>query len=136
MSTSNELRLTVMRLARMIRAERAEGEVADNQRSVLFYLFDNGAQSLGAVAAHDRVTPPSMNRTVNGLLERGYVTRETSTEDARRVSIELTDTGRTFVKETRRRRDAWFASRLAKLTPDERAALEAAGPVLRKLADQ
>ena len=125
-----------MRLARMIRAERAEGEVADNQRSVLFYLYENGAQSLGAVAAHDRVTPPSMNRTVNGLLERGYVTRETSTEDARRVSIELTDTGRTFVKETRRRRDAWFASRLAKLTPDERAALEAAGPVLRKLAEQ
>jgi len=136
MPASNELRLTVMRLARMIRAERAEGEVADNQRSVLFYLYENGAQSLGAVAAHDRVTPPSMNRTVNGLLERGYVTRETSTEDARRVSIELTDTGRTFVKETRRRRDAWFASRLAKLTPDERAALEAAGPVLRKLADQ
>jgi len=136
MPASNELRLTVMRLARMIRAERAEGEVADNQRSVLFYLYENGAQSLGAVAAHDRVTPPSMNRTVNGLLERGYVTRETSTEDARRVSIDLTDTGRTFVKETRRRRDAWFASRLAKLTPDERAALEAAGPVLRKLADQ
>ena len=136
MPASNELRLTVMRLARMIRAERAEGEVADNQRSVLFYLYENGAQSLGAVAAHDRVTPPSMNRTVNGLLERGYVTRETSTEDARRVSIELTDTGRTFVKETRRRRDAWFASRLAKLTPDERAALEAAGPVLRKLAEQ
>jgi DNA-binding MarR family transcriptional regulator len=135
MPSSNELRLVVMRLARLIRAERADGEVADNQRSVLFYIYDNGAQSLGAVAAHDRVTPPSMNRTINALLERGYVTRETSSEDARRVSIDLTDTGRTFVKETRRKRDVWFAARLAKLTPEERALLEAAGPVLRKLAD-
>jgi DNA-binding MarR family transcriptional regulator len=124
-----------MRLARRIRAERAEGEVADNQRSVLFFLADNGARSLGEIAANDRVTPPSMNRTINALLERGYITRDTSAEDARRVSIDLTDAGRAFVKETRRKRDAWFAARLAKLTPEERALLEAAGPVLRKLAD-
>jgi DNA-binding MarR family transcriptional regulator len=136
MPSTTELRLVVMRLARLIRAERAEGEVADNQRSVLFFLFDNGAQSLGAVADNDRVTPPSMNRTINALLERGYVTRVTSVDDGRKVSIDLTDAGRTFVKVTRRKRDAWFAARLAKLTSEERAILEAAGPVLLKLTQK
>jgi len=130
-----ELRLTIMRLARRLRAQRADGEVADNQRSVLFFLNDNGAQSLGAAAEHDMISPPSMNRIVNALVERGYVTRVTNVEDARKVSIEITDTGRSFVKETRRKRDAWFASRLAKLTPEERAILDRAAPVLRKLSD-
>jgi DNA-binding MarR family transcriptional regulator len=136
MPSSSDLRLAVMRLARLIRAERADGEVADNQRSVLFYLYDQGPQSLGSAAEHDRVTPPSMNRTINALVERGYVTRTTSETDARKVSIAITETGRTFVKETRRRRDAWFAKRLNALTAEERALLIEVTPVLRKLSDQ
>jgi DNA-binding MarR family transcriptional regulator len=109
--------------------------VADNQRSTLFFLYDNGAQTLGALAEHDMITPPSMNRIVNALVERGYATRVPNGEDARKVSIDITDTGRGFVKETRRKRDAWFSTRLAKLTPEERAILDQAAPVLRKLSD-
>ncbi len=123
-----------MRLARLNRQQRAEGDVAEGQRSALFYLYDQGAKSLGALSDHDKVTPPSMNRTVNHLLERGYVTRITDGTDARKVSIDLTDLGRDFVEETRRRRDRWFEDRLARLTPDERATLDAAVPVIRKLA--
>ena len=127
--------MTIMRLSRRIRQERAEGEVAEGQRSALFFIYDSGAQSLGSLSEHDKVTPPSMNRTINHLLERGYVTREPSPVDARKVSIDLTDAGRTFVEETRRLRNAWFDSRLAQLNPEDRAALDAALPVLRKLAD-
>ena len=127
--------MTIMRLSRRIRQERAEGEVAEGQRSALFFIYDSGAQSLGSLSEHDKVTPPSMNRTINHLLERGYVTREPSPVDARKVSIDLTDDGRTFVEETRRLRNAWFDSRLAQLNPEDRAALDAALPVLRKLAD-
>jgi len=132
---STDLRLTLVRIARRMRQQKAEGEVGDGQRSVLFCIQDRGPQTLGALADNDLVTPPSMNRTVNVLIERGYLTRETSTVDARRVSIDLTDAGRTWVRETRRRRDAWFTTRLAKLTPEERDALALAEPVLRKLAE-
>lgn len=124
-----------MRLARLNRQQRADGDVVEGQRSALFYLYDEGAKSLGALSEHDKVTPPSMNRTVNHLLDRGYVTRVTDEVDARRVSIDLTDLGRDFVEETRRRRDRWFEDRLAKLTPEERAALDAAVPVIRKLSN-
>jgi DNA-binding MarR family transcriptional regulator len=132
---SPALRMTLMRLARRMRQERADGEVGEGQRSVLFFVADHGPQSLGALADNDHVTPPSMNRTVGLLVDRGYLTRETSTVDARRVSIALTDAGRSWVRETRRRRDAWLSVRLGKLTAAERALLADAEPVLRKLAD-
>lgn len=134
-SSTTELRLSIMSLARRVRAQRAEGEVTDGQRSVLFALHDEGSHSLGSLSERERVTPPSMNRTVGALVERGYVTRETSPEDARRISITLTDEGRAFVRETKRRRDAWFSTRLAKLTPEQRQILEQAAPILRELAD-
>ena len=133
-SRDPDFRLALMRLARLNRQQRAEGDVAEGQRSALFFLYDEGAKSLGALSEHDKVTPPSMNRTVNHLLERGYVTRVTDETDARKVSIDLTDLGRDFVEETRRRRDRWFEDRLGKLTPEERAALDAAVPVIRKLS--
>lgn len=134
-SPTPDLRLTLLRLARRMRFERAEGEVGDGQRSVLFFIYDHGPQTLGALADNDHVSPPSMNRTVGALVTRGYLTSEPSTVDARRVSIDLTDAGRLWVRETRQRRDAWFTARLAKLTPAERDLLAEAEPVLKKLTD-
>lgn len=49
--------------------------------------------------------------------------------------VALTDEGEQVVAETRRLRTQWFHDRLDELSDDERAALEAARPVLRKLAD-
>ncbi|MDM4763944.1 MarR family transcriptional regulator [Galbitalea sp. SE-J8] len=131
---SAELRHTIMRISRRLRQEHLDG-VGDGQRSVLFFLVDAGPQSLGALAEQDRVTPPSMNRTVGLLVERGYLTREPAPDDARRVRIDVTDAGLAWVRETRRRRDVWFADRLARLSPEERELLARAEPVLRRLAE-
>ena len=131
---AHELRLTIMKLARLLRSQKAEGDVTDGQRSVLFSLDETGPVSLSALSTRERVTPPSMNRTVGALVELGLVTRETAIDDARRVTIAITDAGLRFVRETRRRRDAWFSSRLATLTPEERGILEAAAPILKELA--
>jgi hypothetical protein len=38
------------------------------------------------------------------------------------------------VQRARRRRDAWLAKRLKELTPQERATLRAAAPILEKLS--
>ena len=134
--SSHELRLTIMKLARLLRSQKAEGDITDGQRSVLFSLEETGPQSLSALSTRERVTPPSMNRTVGALVELGLVTRETASDDARRVTIGITDAGIRFVRETRRRRDAWFSSRLATLTPEERGILEAAAPILKGLAEK
>lgn len=132
---AHELRLTIMRLARQVRNQKAAGELSDGQRSVLFSLYENGEQSLGSLSERERVTPPSMNRTVGTLVEAGHVTRVPSEEDARRVTITITQSGKTVVRETRRRRDAWFSSRLATLSPEDREILERAAPILKGLAE-
>ena len=133
---AHTLRQTVLRLARRVRAERADSAMSDGKLSVLFVLMNEGAQTLGSLAESERITPPSMNRTINALVEQGFVTRESDATDGRKVVIDISDAGRRLVKETRRRRDAWFSSRLAALSPEERDLLEAAAPVLRRLADQ
>ncbi|MHB1171838.1 MAG: MarR family winged helix-turn-helix transcriptional regulator [Lacisediminihabitans sp.] len=133
---SQELRLAIQRLARRIRAMQADDDVTEGQRSVLFVLSHHGPQTLGSLSEHERVTPPSMNRTINALVTSGLVTRVTAEDDARKVTLDLSKSGRAFIKETRRRRDAWFTKRLAILTPEQRHLLEEASPILQELADQ
>ena len=132
----HQLRQTVLRLARRVRAERADDAMSDGKLSVLFILANEGAQTLGSLSEHERVTPPSMNRTINALVEAGLVTRVADATDGRKVAIDVSDAGRRLVRETRRRRDAWFASRLNALSAEERATLDAAETILRRLADQ
>ena len=131
----DDLRIAIMRLSRRMRAERAGEDVTDGQLSVLFVLWKDGAQTLGSLAEHERVTPPSMNRTVNALVDAGLVTRDSSPDDGRKVLIQSTEAGLEIAKETKRRRVAWFARQLATLTPDQRAIIDAATPILRELAD-
>jgi DNA-binding MarR family transcriptional regulator len=132
---SSDVRVAVARLSRRIRAEKADGALSDGQYSVLALLFREGEKTLGELAEHERVTPPSMNRTVNKLESAGYVVREASSDDRRKVLFVPTDAGRELVKETRRRRDAWLDRRLAKLPPATRALLADAALVMRELAD-
>ena len=132
---NDDLRIALMRIVRRMRFERADGDISDGHLSALFVLWKEGAQTLGSLSEHERVTPPSMNRTVNALVEFGLVTRTTSPDDGRKVLIEATDAGLEIARETKRRRAAWFARQLEALPPDERDALAAAAPILRKLAD-
>ena len=129
------LRISVMRLARRMRLERVVGDVSDGQLSALSVIFKHGPQTLGSLSEHERVTPPSMNRTVNALVERGFVERSGSPDDGRKVLIDLTDAGRSVVTQTRDHRAAWFSHQLDVLTPEELSTLDAASSILRKLAD-
>ncbi|MGA1838493.1 MarR family transcriptional regulator [Herbiconiux sp. 11R-BC] len=135
-SLSAELRAATLRLSRRLRREKADDELSDAQSGVLGALLRRGALTPAALSAHERVTPPSMNRTLNILESAGYVTRTKSEDDRRLVLVELTDAGRRVVLETRRRRDAWLDQRLAALDADELAVLEGAAGILRRMADQ
>ena len=130
-----DIRLAIQRLARRIRSMQADDDVTEGQRAVLFALSKNGPQTLGSLSEHERVTPPSMNRTINALVDLGLVTRKTAPDDARKVSLDLSSTGHAFVSETQRRRDAWFTTRLDALPSDQRRLLREVTPILRDLAD-
>ncbi len=102
--------------------------------SALGILFREGECTVGALAAHERVQPPSMTRTVNCLVEDGYAVRRPGDFDGRQVLVDLTDKGREILLADRRRRDAWLAQRLRELTPEERALLRQAAPLIQRLA--
>ena len=75
-----------------------------------------------------------MTRVLATLVESGLVMRAPHPTDKRQVVLTATAGGRDLVNKARRRREAWLAQRLAELTPSERAALEAAAPILEKLS--
>jgi len=131
---SDELRLLVQRLARRIRNNRADGSMSDTKMGVLFRLEVSPATP-GQLAERERVSPPSMNRTLNTLEQAGFVGRSPDPDDARKVIVTLTGAGAELIAETRRLRTEWFGNRLAELAPDERAALQAVIPVLRHLSE-
>ena len=133
---SSALRISVMRLARRMRSERdPDNELLPvGQLSVLGTLKRNGESTVGELAAVERVQPPSMTRTVNCLADGGYVVRRKHETDGRQVVVALSDKGLTTLAADRRRRDAWLAQRLRELTPDERAVLRQAAPIIERLA--
>ena len=131
---AGELRIAIGRASRRIRAERGEAGLTDPQFTVLAWLTKEGPLTPGQLAERERIQPPSMTRTVNGLVELGLVAKAEHPTDGRQVVVSLTGAGVAEVDETRRRRDAWLADRLRHMTPDERALLVDAAELLRRIA--
>lgn len=129
---TTDLRLACMRIARRIRFESGD-VVAPHQFSVLVRL-EEAPRTLGELAASERVSAPSMTRTVNGLVERGLVSRADHPDDGRQVIVSLTADGTATVRDIRRRRDQWMAVRLAVLDDEEREVLRRATAILARLA--
>jgi DNA-binding MarR family transcriptional regulator len=129
------LRVSVARLSRRLRAERPDDlGVSATGLGVLGLLLREGDHTIGQLANAERVQPPSMTRTVRCLEELGYAERRPHPTDGRQVVVHLSAAGRELVLAERRRRDAWLARRLRELTPDERAVLREAAPILERLS--
>ncbi|GAA5031467.1 MarR family winged helix-turn-helix transcriptional regulator [Microbacterium fluvii] len=131
---ASDLRMATFRLARRLRAQQAVDTMSDGQYAVLAALKVHGPHTLSELADRERVTAPSMNRTVNCLEEGGYLSRTPDEADRRKVNIALTDLGQATVDETTRRRDAWLEAALADLSPDQLATLAAAADLMREVA--
>ena len=133
------LRISVSRLARRLRVERAaaglgEPDLSETQLAALATLERHGAMTPGELAEHEKVQPPSMTRVIAVLVESQLVRREPHASDRRQVMLTATDSGSDLVIKARRRREAWLAQRLKELSPAERATLRAAAPILEKLS--
>ncbi|GAA1957450.1 MarR family transcriptional regulator [Microbacterium deminutum] len=132
-TAASELRIATFRFARRMRTQRAVDSMSDGQFAVLAGLFVHGSHTLGELAERERVSAPSMNRTVNCLQESGFVRRSADESDGRKVVISLTDEGRAVVDETARRRDAWVEEALAELTPHERRTMSDAAKIMQRM---
>ncbi|WP_246160272.1 MarR family winged helix-turn-helix transcriptional regulator [Nocardioides humilatus] len=132
---ASELRTSVMRLRRRLAGERhPDNPLSMGQLALLGALYRNGDLTVGELAAHERVQPPSMTRTVNALAEGGWVARRPHESDGRQVVVTLTEAGRAVLMADRARRDEWLTRRLSALTAEERDVLRKATPILQRLA--
>ena len=129
-----ELRLACMRISRRVRFESTH-EVPPHQFSVLVRL-EEAPRTPGELADIERVSAPSMTRTVAALVQRGLVERTADPSDGRQVILSLTPEGQKALRRIRRHRDEWMISRLEHLTDDERDLLRRAARVLAKVASE
>jgi len=130
---ASSMRVSVMRLSRRLRVERADHGLTLTQISVLATLDRHGPLTPRELAQHERVQPPSMTRTLAGLEERALIVRTPHASDGRQHLISLAAPAAALLREDRRRRDAWLAQRLAELTQAERDVLRAAAPIIDRI---
>ncbi|MCW2787378.1 MAG: MarR family transcriptional regulator [Marmoricola sp.] len=134
---ASELRLSAARLARRLRSERdPSNPLSVGSMSVLGVLIRNGESTIGQLAAHERIRPPSMTRRVNALVEAGFVVRRSSADDGRLVLVDIAEKGRQTLYADRRQRDAFLVRQLARLTAEERELIRRAAPLIERLATQ
>ncbi|MFC7491226.1 MULTISPECIES: MarR family winged helix-turn-helix transcriptional regulator [unclassified Knoellia] len=131
-SLAGELRLACMRISRRVRYESTD-IIAPHQFSAMCRLED-APGTPGELAEIERVSAPSMTRTINRLVELGYVERAPGPKDKRQIILTLTPEARRVLKEIRRKRDAWMSVRVSHLDPEEQAVLQRATAILTRVA--
>ncbi|MBV2356258.1 MarR family transcriptional regulator [Streptomyces sp. J2-1] len=129
------LRLVMGRTVRRLRQGHAVGDVTLSGVSVLARLNSGGPDSPGALAELERVRPQAMAATLAGLEQRGLVGRTPDASDGRRSIVSVTDAGRSVLEQRRSESVDRIARALDEFTPEERAALGAALPLLDRLAE-
>jgi DNA-binding MarR family transcriptional regulator len=103
-----DLTLYAARLVRLLRRELPQPV----GMRVLSILDESGPLGITQLAAIDQCSQPTMSGTVNGLVERGWVTKQPDVEDARSSQVALTAAGRRTLSTARDANGAAIADRL------------------------
>jgi DNA-binding MarR family transcriptional regulator len=127
------LRLSATRLARRLRQESASGRTP-SQLSALASIEQHGPVTLGALAEHERVAPPTITNIVAKLEADGFVSRQIDPADRRFARVAVTETGALLLAEIRQRKTTWLAGRISALDADQQTALSAALDALEALS--
>jgi DNA-binding MarR family transcriptional regulator len=135
---SAELVLYTGRLVRAVTRQSAglAVDVPTAQLRLLSQVDELGPVTIGALAAADRCSQPTMSAGVQALCERGWADKSPNPADARSSLVTLTPAGRTVLTEARRERAAVVAARLRSDPRHDERDLATAVAVLRGLLDQ
>ena len=134
LTLASDLRIACQRVSRRVRYE-SSSELAPHLVSVLANLRKSPATP-GELAETERVSAPSMTRTINCLVERGFVARGDHPSDGRSKVVTLTEPGLAVLDRTARARDDWMVHQLEGLTKGERELLRQATDVMNRVLDR
>ena len=126
------LRLSSTRLARILRRQADTG-LSPSQLSALATVEIHGPMTLGALAEHENVAPPSVTKVINLLETQDLVSRVPDANDRRVAMVSITREGKGLLEESRRRKNQWLAERLGRLDADQKARLAGALDVIETL---
>jgi DNA-binding MarR family transcriptional regulator len=129
------LRASIGLLLRRLRQVQDEGELTLPESAALTRLDRGGPSTASALARLEQISPQSMGATLGALEARGLVERRPDPGDGRRVLLSVTGAGRQVLQSKRNARTEQLAKALAAgFTPSEVRQLEAAAPLLERLA--
>jgi DNA-binding MarR family transcriptional regulator len=131
-TTANRLRPIVLRLGRELRREIHSLGVTGGQVSLLIAIKDEPGITAGELADRERVSAPGMSGQLVRLEAAKLIERRRAS-DRRRIELFLTAEGDKVLKSVKKKRTAWLASRLERLTDEEREQIENAVDALEKL---
>lgn len=105
-------------------------DVSEEQFHILRHVR-RGARSVSDLAEAKRISRPAISRGVEGLVEKGLLTRATAAADRRCVLLSLTPAGDALLTAIFQENRAWMSERLAALSPADLETINAALPLLR-----
>ena len=105
---------------RHVRDRKTQTQLSSHQASVLDHLDDVEGTSLLALAQHMGVTASTMSLMIDRLERAGYVRRERSPQDGRRVDLRLTEGGVGIKKQQKVLEPELIAAMLRRLDPASR----------------
>jgi DNA-binding MarR family transcriptional regulator len=130
---ANELRPTLLKLARALRREAHLHGVTAAQAALLGAVDAYPDYGVKELAAREGISPPAITRNLDRLEEAGLIDRSRSTSDARRITLAVTPKGRTTLRSIRSQRTALLVSMLAELSPDELEQVAEANDALKRI---
>ena len=131
---ARQLRSTLARLRRRLRAERSDMGIGLAKYGALGCLYRSGPMTAGELAAHERLQPQSVTRILADLARRKLIARTPDPSDRRRSRIEITALGLATLHEHVREQEAWLTQALStKLTTTERDVLRLAVHLIERL---
>ncbi len=101
--------------------------------ATLATLERSGPRRLTGLAAQEGVTQPAMTQLIARLQDSGLVGRDADPDDGRVVQVRLSEAGREMLARRRAVRAERLALILARISPEDRAALGAALPAIDAL---
>jgi DNA-binding MarR family transcriptional regulator len=136
-SLAGEVRTEVARLAYHLRTPATRSGITPTRLAALAALARHpGGLRQGDLAELMNISAPSMTRLVEIMSEAGWVERSRDPDDGRALLLVLSPVGDKTLETLRQETTSVLSGELADLTAAELKALEAAVPVLRKLADR
>ena len=97
-------------------------------------ILHEAPRTLSEMAVNHHVTPSTMSRTIDVLVRKAWVARETDAADRRQVILTLTEDGRAALRAMGQHTQESVTTMLAKLDDQERARLYDGLTVLHKLS--